>query len=87
MDAAVLPDTAVLSQIAATVDKLRPRRHSKKIIKKHCMLDSRKFFSSQRGAEMWKSLPPEVVSSSSLNMFKGRLDSYMGSIDNVEWAQ
>ena len=65
----------------------RCRGHSRKIVKKHCRLDARKYFFSQRGVEMWNSLPQEVVSSSSLNMFKGRLDSYMGSIDSVEWAQ
>lgn len=57
----------------------RTRGHSRKIRKKTCRLDLRKNFFSCRVVDLWNSLPTEVVNSSSLNIFKSRLDKFMDS--------
>ena len=61
-------------------DDSRCRGHSYKIKKNYCRLDVRKNFFSQRVVKLWNDLPQEVLDSSSLNVFKGRLDGYMNSI-------
>jgi len=40
-------------------------------------LDVAKFSFGNRIPEQWNLLPGDVVSSSSVNIFKGRLDNYM----------
>ena len=55
----------------------RTRGHERKIRKQGCRLDLRKFFFSHRVVDFWNELPGEVACSSSLNVFKKRLDEYM----------
>ena len=57
------------------------RGHNKKLIKEHCRLDIRKYFFSQRVVNFWNRLPPEVVNSRSIGIFKSRIDVYMNAID------
>jgi len=52
------------------------RGHSLKLYKRHCRLDSRKFFFSQRVVNSWNSLPQHIVEAPSVNPFKKRLDDY-----------
>jgi len=43
-------------------------------------LDVAKFSFGNRVCEQWNHLPGDVVSSSSVNIFKGRLDNYLKTI-------
>jgi len=52
------------------------RGHSLKLYKRHCRLDARKFFFSQRVVNSWNSLPQRVIEAPSVNSFKKRLDDY-----------
>jgi len=52
------------------------RGHGLKLYKRHCRLDSRKFFFSQRVVNSWNSLPQHIVEAPSVNSFKKRLDDY-----------
>jgi len=52
------------------------RGHSLKLYKRHCRLDVRKFFFTQRVVNIWNSLPQHVVEAPSVNSFKKRLDDY-----------
>ena len=52
------------------------RGHSLKLYKRHCRLDSKKFFFSQRVVNSWNSLPQHIVEAPSINSFKKRLDDY-----------
>ena len=56
----------------------RTRGHHLKIKKQRCRLDVRKYFFTNRVVDYWNSLPPETVDSPNLNVFKRRLDDYMG---------
>ena len=42
-----------------------------------CNLDIRKYFFSQRVINMWNSLPDDVKESTTLNMFKNKLDDFL----------
>ena len=55
----------------------RIRGHERKIRKQGCKLGLRKYFFSHRVVDFWNALPGEVVYSSSLNVFKKRLDKLM----------
>ena len=55
----------------------RTRGHKQKIRKHNFRLDVRKYFFSQRVINFWNRLPEEVINSSTLNIFKGRLDAFM----------
>ena len=52
------------------------RGHGLKLYKRHCRLDTRKFFFSQRVVNSWNSLPEYVVEAPSLNSFKKLLDDH-----------
>ena len=52
------------------------RGHSLKLSKKRSRLELRKHCFSNRVVNKWNSLPEEVVSSDTLNMFKNRLDKH-----------
>ena len=54
------------------------RGHSKKIFVQHSRLLIRKQFFSQRVVSAWNSLPQSVVDATSTNMFKNRVDQYLG---------
>ena len=56
------------------------RGHSKKIRKKNCHLDIRKYSFGNRVVDFWNGLPQEVVSSDSLAIFKRGLDQYMDGL-------
>ena len=56
------------------------RGHVRKIAKKPCHLDVRKYFFSNRVVNFWNSLPEVVVSSDSLPTFKRHLDHYMDQL-------
>ena len=45
-----------------------------------CNLDIRKYFFSQRVINMWNSLPDDVKESTTLNMFKNKLDDVLSDI-------
>ena len=53
------------------------RRHSAKLIIPRSRVDCRRHFYSVRVCFLWNSLPEYVVSSSSLSIFKSRLDLYL----------
>jgi len=52
------------------------RGHNYKLLKRHCHTQLRLHFFSFRVTNLWNHLPVEVVSASSLNVFKGRLDKF-----------
>ena len=52
------------------------RGHALKVYKKHCRLELRKNFFSQRVTNTWNALPPNVVSAQTVNAFKAKLDRY-----------
>ena len=59
------------------------RGHNYKLIKRHCHTQLRLQFFSFRVTNLWNHLPAEVVSASSLNAFKGRLDEFW---DNCQYS-
>ena len=50
------------------------RGNSRKLQKKHCRLDIRKYFFSQRIVNTWNSLPEDTVTATSVNIFKDKLN-------------
>jgi len=56
--------------------------HHLKLYKKQCRLNVRKYYFAQRIISLWNSLPNRVVTASSVNSFKKRLDDYMTEMDN-----
>jgi len=59
------------------------RGHNYKLLKRHCHSQLRLQFFSFRVTNLWNCLPEEVVSTSSLNAFKGRLDKFW---DNCQFS-
>ena len=57
------------------------RGHGKKLKKFSCRLDLRKYSYSHRIIDKWNELPEDVVNSSSLEIFKKRLDKHMENGD------
>ena len=56
----------------------RGRRHVFKLFKKRVRLDVAKYIFANRVCDRWNRLPEDVVSSPSVNVFKSRLDNYLG---------
>ena len=57
-------------------DSNRTRGHSLKLHKQYARLDVRKHFFSCRVVDLWNSLPEHVISATSVNSFKNRLDKF-----------
>ena len=55
----------------------RTRRHNFTLVKKQSRLDVRKFSLSQRTINVWNELSTECVHTSSVNMFKNKIDKYL----------
>ena len=55
----------------------RTRRHGIALAKKQCRLDIRKFLFSQRTGNEWKRLSANCVGSSSVKMFKNKINIYL----------
>jgi len=52
------------------------RGHRLKLFKPRCRLNCRRFSYSQRPIDDWNGLPSEIIESTSVNMFKNRLDKF-----------
>ena len=61
------------------INTSRTRGHNKKIYKKHCRLNIRKYSFSQRVVDCWNTLPKEVVEARTVNTFKSRLNTHWKS--------
>jgi len=61
-------------------DESGPRGHTYKLFKTQVRLDVVKFSFDNRGCHQQNHLPGAVVSSSSGNIFTGRLDNYLRTI-------
>ena len=57
-------------------DGSRTRGHKAALVKEQCRLDMRKYSFSQRVINEWNKLPNDCVNTSSVNMFKNRIDRY-----------
>ena len=55
----------------------RTRGHEVKLVKDQCRLDIRKYSFSQRTLNEWNKLSTDCITSSSVNMFKNKLDTYL----------
>jgi hypothetical protein len=55
------------------------RGHSFKLYKKRVNLDIAKYSFGNRVCSSWNSLTEDIVTSQSINIFKGRLDKYLGN--------
>ena len=55
----------------------RTRGHKVALVKEQCKLDMRKYSFSQRVINEWNKLPNYCVNTSSVNMFKNRIDRYL----------
>ena len=53
------------------------REHKAALVKEQYMLDMRKYSFSQRVINEWNKLPNDCVNTSSVNMFKNRIDRYL----------
>jgi len=62
------------------IDDGRRRGHKLKLYKKRVRLNIAKYSFSNRICDRWNRLPEEVVESTSINIFKGRLDKYLGIV-------
>ena len=55
----------------------RTRGHKAALVKEQSRLDMRKYSFSQRVINEWNKLPNDCVNSSSVSMFKNRIDRYL----------
>ena len=55
----------------------RTRGHEVKLAKDQCRLDIRKYSFSQRTVNEWNKLSTDCITTSSVNMFKNKLDTYL----------
>ena len=62
----------------------RTRGHNLKLKKQYANTNIRKNFFSIRVVDLWNSLPQDIVSSNSVNMFKNRLDRHWNHIMYVQ---
>ena len=68
----------ILTEIFFSVkEERRTRGHRITLAKKQCRVDIRTFSFSQRTINEWNRLSAECVSSSSVNMFKNKIDIYL----------
>ena len=54
----------------------RTRGRTQKLVVKRCHYDLRKYSFSIRIVNIWNSLPNDVITATSVNSFKNRLDSF-----------
>ena len=69
-------DRIDFKQFFKYADTVNLRGHSKKLFQKPVRLQIRQHFFSQRVVAKWNSLPETVISSSTILMFKNRLDKF-----------
>ena len=62
----------------------RTRGHDLTLVKGQNRLDVRKYSFSQRTVNEWNKLPADCVHSSSINMFKNKIDNYV--VDSYMWT-
>ena len=62
----------------------RTRGHHQKLKKLHAKTQIRKNFFSIRVVDLWNSLPQDIVSSKSVNLFKNRLDKHWCHIKYIQ---
>ena len=55
------------------------RGHSFKLYKKRVNVDIAKYSFGNRVCTSWNNLTEDIVTSQSINIFKGRLDKYLGN--------
>jgi len=67
-------DSSSLLPLSSTSTESRTRGHAFKLMKRRCASKLRSNFFSMRVVNLWNSLPEDVVTAPSLNVFKGRLD-------------
>ena len=53
------------------------RGHEVKLVKDQCRLDIRKYSFSQRTINEWNKLSTDCITTSSMNMFKKKVDIYL----------
>ena len=56
------------------------RCHTMKLEKKHVLLDSRKYFFTQRVIDYWNALPQTAIDAESINHFKDQLNVHLYNI-------
>ena len=59
----------------------RTRAHTKKLVVKRCHYDVRKYSFCIRVVNIWNSLPNSVITATSVNSFKNRLDTFWADQD------
>jgi len=59
----------------------RTRAHTKKLVVKRCHYDVRKYSFCNRVVNIWNSLPNSVITATSVNSFKNRLDTFWADQD------
>ena len=55
----------------------RNRGHEVKLVKNQCRMDIGKYSFSQRTVNEWNKLSKDCITSSNVNMFKNKLDTYL----------
>ena len=63
--------------IFSVKEERRTRGHGVTLVKKQYILDIRKFSFSQRTVNEWNRLAANCVGSSSVNIFKNKIDIYL----------
>ena len=57
------------------------RGHSKKLYKKNCRTNVRKYSFSQRVVDEWNKIPKKVIDSQTINTFKSQLNNHWKNLD------